>query len=777
MITTLRTKYEKHQSFLIVFLLFVSFRVLAILLFRPGGFIADNSDYEFYYAWGLLTPQGYRAYDNLWTAYPPLFPLVMLNAFELSSRIPPWVDPRLFFHTIFGLTLLVFESGNLILIHRLSHKLGFTSGENQATYRPAPATLYALLFVPVYTLIGWFESLPLFFMLLGLDLLISGAKLGWIGSAAAAALGFLTKLTPILLVPIAIRWLGSKLSLNAARTEWFNRNSPANLLRPTIYTLIFFATVITIGIALIPDLSLAFNSFQVQGMRPPWQSIWALIDGDGFFGYGLVPVDMRNLIAFDERRWQSQLPWPLISLAFLALYLWLYTRRYNWTNPRTPVTFAAISVIILFLYSKGWSPQFLLWILAFIVLLMPTLRGILIAIALSLINFIESNIFLIMLPNEEWIMWGTVLLRTGFLIALLLEFLGQIWPTDSDPQSSTEQSRSISEINGINSIEEQNYPNNPNNLWIKPYGKLRWISAALTILLLLGTVVGAVVAFPTAASAYQARRFAENPCAAAIKHLQEQSVWPNGTIITDQIDVWRDFYPWLHEDYTFYVIDTYSPVDQPYDEVADARIQTMIRDQYSSMSPSSATFWLATKEGAPTTSGQPDALQKFFERPTVYRFDPQQFGPCTLQRVHTDLFESRAAITSELAPEQGGPIQLLNLHAERQIQVGETLHVELYWLAETPLTESYTVFTQLIDPSGTLVAQQDNLPVEGLAPTNTWQPNTPIRDPYALAVPADVVAGEYRLLVGLYNEEGRLMLAQRDGLEADFVEVGIEVMR
>ena len=46
------------------------------------------------------SPWAIVAYDNLWTAYPPLFPAVMLPLFELASRIPPWIEPRLFFHLL-----------------------------------------------------------------------------------------------------------------------------------------------------------------------------------------------------------------------------------------------------------------------------------------------------------------------------------------------------------------------------------------------------------------------------------------------------------------------------------------------------------------------------------------------------------------------------------------------------------------------------------------------------------------------------------------------------
>ncbi|MCB0085814.1 MAG: hypothetical protein KDE47_32965, partial [Caldilineaceae bacterium] len=111
----MRLWLQRHAAFCAIFVLAVSFRLLALLLFRPGGFIADASDYDFYYVWGQQIPQGYETFVNLWTAYPPLFPAVMLPIFEWSSRIPPWSDPRLFFHLLFGMLLLLFESGNLIL--------------------------------------------------------------------------------------------------------------------------------------------------------------------------------------------------------------------------------------------------------------------------------------------------------------------------------------------------------------------------------------------------------------------------------------------------------------------------------------------------------------------------------------------------------------------------------------------------------------------------------------------------------------------------------------
>ncbi len=341
--------HRRHGAFVLVLLLFISFRLLAILTLRTGGFVADFSDYDFYATWGELTHMGYTTFENLWTAYPPLFAALMLPVFELSSRIPPWIEPRLWFHVLFGLLLLLFESGNLVLVYRLAARLDVE--DPLSVHRPNPAQtepvqppflltpipgltaaiLYALLFVPAYTLLGWFEPLPLFFLLLGLDLLLLHNRWAWIGSAGAAALGFLIKLTPMLLVPLAIRHLGAKLSWRAAREEWFKPGSPGNLLRPALYVAIFAGVVLSLGYVLVGGRTeLALSSLTINSIRPPWQSIWALLDG--YYGYGLVPLDMRNLTKLDQPLWESRLPWAWITLAFVALYLWLYTRRYDWAS-------------------------------------------------------------------------------------------------------------------------------------------------------------------------------------------------------------------------------------------------------------------------------------------------------------------------------------------------------------------------------------------------------------------------------------------------------------
>ncbi len=722
MFNSLRAFYQRHASFLLIFTLFVTFRLLALLLFRPGGFIADFSDYDFYYTWGQLGAMGYRTFANLWTAYPPLFPALMLPAFELASRIPPWVEPRFFFHLLFGLELLCFEAGNLILIYRLSHKLQIAPQPTKTpghlvTLSPChPVILYALLFTPVYTLLGWFEMMPLFFLLLGLDLLLSQRRWGWVGSAAAAALGFLIKLTPMMLVPIAVRWLGARFSWDALRKEWFRTRTPGNLGRPLVYLLLFFAVVGGVGYLLVDgNPTLALSSLRVNNIRPPWQSIWAVLEH--YYGYGLVPLDMRNLEGLQKNLWTTTLPWPWITVGFGLLYLWLYTRPYDWQQPRTVIGFTAISVLWLFLYSKGWSPQFLLSVLVFVVLLLPTPRGMMIAIVLSLVNVVEANLFLILLPDEHWIMTGTVLVRTALLILLLVEFLGQIWPTPAIGR------------------------------------RLEQASAGLSWGVMVATLLAALLGAPRVAQAYQARRLAQHPCRPALEYLQAQQAWPNRTIVSDQIEVWRDFYPWLRNQYTIRVIDGYNTADRPWPTVINERLAEYVGQQ---------EFWWLIENSVPRS-------EKSLPQPTGDRLESQQLGQCTLERwIQLDAQPQGVAMVD------GGPIRLRAV-AQGAAQVGTDFHLVLYWQAESPVTSSYTVFTQVLDSTGQMVAQQDNLPVNGLAPTTSWAAGTMIRDPYQLALPANLPAGRYQLLVGLYTEAGRRTWHLPDGTTADHVTFQLDV--
>lgn len=79
-----------------------------------------------------------------------------------------------------------------------------------------------------------------------------------------------------------------------------------------------------------------------------------------------------------------------------------------------------------------------------------------------------------------------------------------------------------------------------------------------------------------------------------------------------------------------------------------------------------------------------------------------------------------------------------------------TLAVTLHWRAETTPREDYTVFVQLLDAGGRLVAQSDSWPAGGRLPTSAWLPGELVRDEHRLTLKPDLPPGNYRLVAGLY---------------------------
>ncbi|MDA0245495.1 MAG: glycosyltransferase family 39 protein [Chloroflexi bacterium] len=82
---------------------------------------------------------------------------------------------------------------------------------------------------------------------------------------------------------------------------------------------------------------------------------------------------------------------------------------------------------------------------------------------------------------------------------------------------------------------------------------------------------------------------------------------------------------------------------------------------------------------------------------------------------------------------------------------GDILPLTLFWETAAPISERYKVFVHLVNFEGALVAQRDGEPVGNLRPTSSWVVGEAILDKHGLFLPADLPAGDYALLVGLYD--------------------------
>ena len=91
---------------------------------------------------------------------------------------------------------------------------------------------------------------------------------------------------------------------------------------------------------------------------------------------------------------------------------------------------------------------------------------------------------------------------------------------------------------------------------------------------------------------------------------------------------------------------------------------------------------------------------------------------------------------------------------------GGTVPVTLRWRCLESLDASYQVFIHVLTQDlGTLIAQRDIVPVNGLRPTTSWAAGEVISDPHQVTLSESIPAGTYQVRVGLYKADGRLPVA------------------
>jgi hypothetical protein len=119
----------------------------------------------------------------------------------------------------------------------------------------------------------------------------------------------------------------------------------------------------------------------------------------------------------------------------------------------------------------------------------------------------------------------------------------------------------------------------------------------------------------------------------------------------------------------------------------------------------------------------------------------------------------------------GEHIRLLGANAPARVNVGEVLPVTLFWRAEREVFEDFTVFVQLVDADGQMLAQNDGITHDGFFPTMLWHPGRVVADARALVIPYAATPGIYRLIAGLYRFDTleRLPVTTPDGASPDSI--------
>ncbi len=688
---------KEHAEFLWLLILALLFRLCAVLLFSQGGYLYDGHpvyDYQFYRRIGELSLQGYYPSIDYWIEYPPIFSWTVVGIYRLSLLLPAMRDPIFWFHNLLGSFLAVVDGFNLALIYLIELRLAGRAAALRA------ATMYALLFWPVYVMLGWLDPLPLLFMLATVYGLVTNRP---VLVGLAAGMGFMTKLIPAVVAPIALRTFQKRKEQVAC----------------------VVAGLITVCLVAAPFLlaspRLFVAGFQSAVARSSWETIWALFEG--YFDVGIV-APLETHFDATSAAWQSHpstLPWTAITGAFVVLYLIALTRM-SGRSPRSTVAFAGLAITLLLMFSKGYSSQFIEYVLPFVILIMPNGWGAVFAVLLTLANLLQFPIYPMVFRNQPWVLWVAVVWRTSLWIALCVVYAVAF--TDRTP------------------------------VWL---AKLRNRMAVPVTVAAGVAVLG--LAWPLLSTYVENR----GEYSDLQRYLQPLATADQGIVLsTDELIGY--VYPFVRESAIWGLPDDWQQKQE----------QTAAALQQFSTSHSNVWLLLDYSRGEDARHGFLErALEGQAVKSTNRWLD-------TLRLVgyvgHVGAGATAQAEWKSSGKTLGQTLKLEDFALPSTVESGNPFRAMLRWRALGPADADYSLFLHVVSPSGAIAAQRDKALTRSGVGTGGWQKGEEIVDANDVLIPTGTPPGEYEVLAGIYRPDTGVRLSLDDG--RDSISLGrISVLR
>jgi hypothetical protein len=391
---------SRHLSLILCLgLLFARF--IGLLSSTPEGLRGYGDFYIFFQVSSL---PGWPFFDY-WVEYPPVFPFLNVVINRLAG------GQQHVFDYLLNFVLLLADLGTLYLFSRLANRL---LPRSTAMIR-AGMYLLVLAVLPY----GWWniDSLVVIWMMLGLTLLLDGKI--WRGGLALG-LGAATKFFPLLALVAA--W----------RRESWKRLAGMALAA-------FLPLVMLYGLLWLASPEFTSASLRSQWGKGSWESIWALIDGNirtGSFGGVAERLDPSQV--FNSQGNQARVN-PFISLAVfagvgLAAALRFRPSADSLARDRQSLALVGLAWTLFLLWLPGWSPQWVLYLLPLVLLVLPDQQAVLFGLLLILVNLLEWPVLLSRGLFD--FLWVTISLRTllhvilaGAFYSMMAEELHQRQPT------------------------------------------------------------------------------------------------------------------------------------------------------------------------------------------------------------------------------------------------------------------------------------------------------------------------------------------------------------
>jgi hypothetical protein len=108
-----------------------------------------------------------------------------------------------------------------------------------------------------------------------------------------------------------------------------------------------------------------------------------------------------------------------------------------------------------------------------------------------------------------------------------------------------------------------------------------------------------------------------------------------------------------------------------------------------------------------------------------------------------------------------------------QAVAGQPVSITLVWQALDETEQGYKAFVHMLAADGQIAAQSDAVPAAWTRPTPGWRVGEFVSDVHTLTLKRTLPAGEYRLVAGLYDADGRRLATAdgKDGIELGVIEV------
>ncbi len=330
----------------------------------------------------LVTGGGGLPFSGHWIEFPPLFPYLSLGLNALAGG-----SEHVYIYALAAL-MACFDAANLYLFVRILNHLNV--GEEAW---PRAWCYFAFLALPA---IGWwtFEPLGVFWLLLTVILVLESRTTA---AGIAAGLGLLTKWLPGLGLLVAWTHLPRRRTVLAAS--------------------IAVAVALTAWVPLLAfGGQAAWDSLRSQSAKPAWETIWALLEGS--LGTGTFGEAATRLAPLAPSTVSSVVPhWlPFALAAVLGMVLAARLRR---SSPRAGISLLLVALVLLFLASPGWSPQWLAYLVPVVLLGLPHPRGALYSVALTSIAILEWPVLLS--RGRFDLLWVTVAVRTLVMVVLAVD--------------------------------------------------------------------------------------------------------------------------------------------------------------------------------------------------------------------------------------------------------------------------------------------------------------------------------------------------------------------